>query len=164
PCFPQSALQALQIAPYDWDEQCVKNRRVRAFVLTNFRADLGRERNRNRWQIAREPLSHSIFVIRIEVSVQQADSDGSDVRAPQFLDEIRKLGLRQRDFRLSPRRHAFNDAKAQLSFDERRGWLRPDGINLPAAMPADFEDILEASSCHKCAARKFPLEDRRSEE
>jgi hypothetical protein len=157
-CAADAAVELAEVAVHDGHEIGVDGRRRGPLEL----AVLGQEPARDGEEQARllELPGHDLLVGRVGVGVEETDGDGLGARAPDLPDELPDFGHPDALLDLARGQGPLVQAEAAIGRDELEPALRLEGVQVPAGLPADGQDVFEAGGGHQGDAAAPPLEER----
>ena len=144
PHVAQVALEVVQVARHDGLDVTVEHGRVAALELTPLLRHLVRERDRQLWRQFGQNGAALQLVLRVDVTVQEADGDGLHARGQQLL--CRRLNVRalQRTQHFAPEVQAFARLQAQPARHEGRRLNVGHVVYVGAVGAPDFQHVAEA--------------------
>ncbi len=153
-----AAIELAEVAVHDGHEVGVDGRRRRPLEL----AVLGQEPARDGEEQPRllELPGHDLLVRRVGVGVEETDGDGLGARAPDLPDDLPDLGRPDALLDVARGQRPLVQAEAALGRDELEPALGLEGVQVPAGLPADGQDVLEAGCGDQGDAAALPLEER----
>ena len=103
-------------------------------------------------------VTHGRFVLRVGVSVQQADGDGVDIELLEPRDGGIDAGRVEGQEDLALGADALVDADPQLGGYHRRLAVDVEGVDLRSCLAADLQNVLEAARGDQCGPGAAALE------
>ena len=159
----ERGVEPVEVAVDDGPHVGVERGDARAFVLAEYRIDLGRDGDREARELARDDLGRAAFVGRIAKREEVADRDRLD---PFLLDQARHRRMHPRlveghdDGAVGTNPLGDPRPAAPGSEEHRCFGGHEEVVHARALLPADLEHILEPFRHQQTDARALLFEDR----
>lgn len=105
-------------------------------------------------------LCRHLFVQRVAVGMQEANSHGSDPLIDEAGPEGRDLCRVDRGFDSAVGQRALRHLQPPVAGDQQGARLGPQGVDVAAHVPSDLQDIAKTAGCQQSAGGQLALQHR----